>query len=159
LATAPWLSGGVARAVLVIASEKEDVRALEHYLRDEAPPSGGHLVLRGSPNTVHKLLTDAARMASQYNLDGRPAYAISVSVATDEAELERILASSRFRIRHHYRRGTVELVSAAGFPLLPSFQQPHYTVILDPYTGERAVEFLAALPQEFANPYYVGRRR
>jgi hypothetical protein len=135
------------------------MRRLEDHLRADRPPSGGHLVVRGSPNTAAKLLESGRRLASQYTYRDAPAFGSSVNVVVDLDELDRLLQTAAYLTRHHVRRGEVGSVTRAGFVLLATFSNPtHFTVLLDPYTEQRAIAFLAALAPEEPNPYYVGRR-
>ncbi len=135
------------------------MRRLEDHLRVGRPPSSGHLVVRGSPNTAAKLLDSGRRLASQYTYREAPAFGFSVNVVVDLDELDRLLQSTAYLTRHHVRRGEVASVAREGFVLLATFSDPtHFTVLLDPYNEQRAIAFLEALGPEEPNPYYIGRR-
>jgi hypothetical protein len=135
------------------------MRRLEDHLRADRLLIGGDLIVRGSPNTAAKLLDSARRLGSQYAYRDTPAYGFSVNVVVDLADLDRLLQTTAYRTRHHVRRGEVGSVTRAGFVLLATFTNPtHFTVLLEPYTEQRAITFLDALSPEEPNPYYVGRR-
>lgn len=135
------------------------MRRLEEHLRAGPQPRGGHLVVRGSPNTERKLLASARVLASQYTYRHEPAYGFSVNVVDDLDALRDLLQTKAYLTRHHVRRGHVSAVTAAGFTLLASFTDAtHYTVLLEPYTEQRAAEFLGVLADEEPNPFYIGRR-
>ncbi len=94
------------------------MRRLEDHLRANPPPSGGHLVVRGSPNTAAKLLESGRRLASQYTYGDDPAYGCSVNLVADRADLDRLLQTTPYRTRHRVRHGEVASVTRAGFALL-----------------------------------------
>jgi hypothetical protein len=45
---------------------------LRPYLRDEPPPDGATVVVRGGPDTLAKLAAHASRTHDAYVLDGDP---------------------------------------------------------------------------------------
>ena len=93
----------------------------------------GHLVVRGSPDTIAKLMQSSRVLSSQYTYRSQPANGFSINVVTDLVELDELLRTPAYRTRHHYRRGAVAAVANAGFTLLASFTDPtHYTVLLEP---------------------------
>ena len=135
------------------------MRRLEDRLRSVQQLDHGYVVVRGSQNTVAKLMHSAQTLASQYTWNSEPAHGISVNVVADLNELHALLRTPAYRTRHHVRRGPVAQVAAAGFTLLASFAEPtHYTALLEPYTEQRARQFLDALTTEEPNPYFTGRR-
>lgn len=132
------------------------MKELADLLRDVEAPREGHLVLRGSPNTVAKLMQSAARMAGQFTWRGSPVHGVSVHVVADDDELQSLLAED-YTTRHHYRIAAVGAVRAAGFTLLPAFRhEHHFTVVVEPYTEARVRELIDVLAERVENPYYTG---
>jgi hypothetical protein len=46
-----------------------------------------------------------------------------------------------------------------GFELLPTFDAPHYSIVMGPYTEGKAQRLLKALGDVLANPYCIRRQR
>ena len=90
------------------------------------------MIVRGGPDSVTKLEAHAERLRRAFVLDGAPVLGISVFAATDDigpASLEAIAAGklSTYRVLH---LAPVGKITAAGFPLLPTFERPHMTLLL-----------------------------
>ena len=136
-----------------------DLEPIEDLLRDdERLDPGADLVVRGWPLTVDGLLRNADATRSRFILDGRPFSAISAEVTVDGWTLDSILGGPRLRTRSRYAAVSVGELVAAGFGLLPTFVAPHYSVVLDPYTSERAVQLLQLLGEVRVNPHHVRRQ-
>ena len=136
-----------------------DIPDLRTFVRLE-PPGNATLVVRGGPDTAAKLRSHAERLRRAYLLDGAPVLGISVFAALDDigpASLDAILAGklSTYRVVH---LSTVGAMTAAGFGLLPTFQRPHMTVLLDDLDQVDALADVLGPPQP--NPQYgeVARR-
>jgi hypothetical protein len=46
-----------------------------------------------------------------------------------------------------------------GFELLPTFDAPHYSIVMGPYTEGEAQRLLKALGDVLAKPYCIRRQR
>lgn len=73
------------------------MRRLEDHLRADRLLIGGHLIVRGSPNTAAKLLDSARRHGSQYTYRDTPADGFSVNVVVDLDDLDRLLQTTAYR--------------------------------------------------------------
>jgi hypothetical protein len=116
------------------------------------------MVIRGGPDTVSLLRSHARRLNRLYVLDGQLLFGVSVFVAHGELgpASERAILSGKLRSYPTMYHTTVRVLDEAGFWLLATFSDPHYTVIL-PSLG--AVEDLAtAFGQALANPYAESRK-
>jgi hypothetical protein len=117
--------------------------------------------VRGGPDTVAKLEAHAERLRRAFVLDGAPVLGISVFAATDDigpASLDAIAAGklSTYRVLH---LASVGRVTAGGFPLLPTFERPHMTLLLG--SLDRVVALIELLGPAEPNPQYgeLKRRR
>jgi hypothetical protein len=132
---------------------------LRPYLRDERPPDDAIVVVRGGPDTVAKLAMHARRIHDAYVLDGEPLWGISVYCALDDvgpASLDGLLRRfASYRAVHLPRMGQL---LRAGFPLLPSFGRPHYTIRLDGDDRAGLTRLLEALGPAEANKYHRRER-
>jgi hypothetical protein len=132
---------------------------LRPYLRDEQPPDDATVVVRGGPDTLAKLATHARRTHDAYVLDGVPLWGISVYCALDDvgpASLDGLLRRfASYRVVHLPRTGQLQRV---GFPLLPSFGRPHYTIRLDGDDPARLTRLLEALGPAETNKYHRTER-
>jgi hypothetical protein len=128
---------------------------LERHQRDERPAEDGQLLLRGSPLSVEKFTLDAARTARAYTYQGGPCLGVSVELAVDDVEVDRLLSGRRLSTRHHVARIRVGDARAAGFLLVATFAVPHYTIVLG-RSPDATVAALAELAQRdvITNPYY-----
>lgn len=129
---------------------------LRPYLRDERPPDDATIVVRGGPDTLAKL---AAHAHDAYVLDGEPLWGISVYCALDDVgpgSLDGLLRRfASYRAVHLPRTGQLR---RAGFPLLPSFGRPHYTIRLDGDDPAGLTRLLDALGPAEANKYHRRER-
>jgi hypothetical protein len=132
---------------------------LRPYLRDERPPDDTTIVVRGGPDTPAKLAVHAQRTHDAYILDGEPLWGISVYCALDDvgpASLDGLLRRfASYRAVHLPRTGQLR---AAGFPLLPSFRRPHYTIRLDGDDPVGLARLLDAFGPTQANKYHRRER-
>lgn len=136
-----------------------DLEPIEALLRsDERLDPAAHLVVRGWPLTVDGLLHNADATRSRFSLDGRPFSAISSEVTVEGWTLDSILGGPRLRTRSRYAAVSVGNLVEEGFGLLPTFVAPHYSVILEPYTPERALHLLDVLGEALVNPHHVRRQ-
>lgn len=153
----PWHQAG---RVTEDATSPSGLEPIEAHLRDApAPDPDADLVVRGWPLTVDGLLSNADATRSRFSFAGAPLAAISAEVAAPGWSLDEILAGPRLRTRSRYATATVGLLLEDGFALLPSFAAPHVSVVLHPYTSERAQRLLDLLGEVRANPHHVRRRR
>jgi len=132
---------------------------LRPYLRDERPPDDSIVVVRGGPDTLAKLAVHARRTHDAYVLDGEPLWGISVYCALDDvgpASLDGLLRRfASYRAVHLPRTGQLR---RAGFPLLPSFGRPHYTIRLGDDGQAGLTRLLDVLGPAEANKYHRRER-
>lgn len=128
---------------------------LRPYLRDERPPDDITVVVRGGPDTLAKLAMHARRTHDAYVLDGEPLWGISVYCALDDvgpASLDGLLRRfASYRAVHLPRTGQLRRF---GFPLLPSFGRPHYTIRLGGDDSAVLSRLLDALGPTEPNKYH-----
>jgi hypothetical protein len=137
-----------------------DLEPIEGHLRSgELLDPDAQLVVRGWPLTVHGLLRNADATQRRYSLAGEPLVAISAEVTVAGWDVDRMLAGPRLRTRRSYAVALVGRVLEAPFDLLPTFQAPHYSVVLRSYTEGEAERLVAVFGAVRANPYYVRRER
>lgn len=110
------------------------------------------------PSRSNGLLSNADATRERFSYDGRPLAAISAEITAPGWSLDEILSGPRLRTRSRYATATVGLLLDDGFALLLSFAAPHVSVVLDPYTPQRAQRLLDLLGEARANPYHVRRR-
>ncbi len=136
-----------------------DLEPIEGLIREgESLDPESHLVVRGWPLTIDGLLRNADATRNRFSLSGRPFSAISAEVTMAGWTLEAILRGPRLRTRSRYAAVSAGELVAARFGLLPTFVAPHYSVILDPYTPERAQQLLDLLGEAQINPHHVRRQ-
>jgi hypothetical protein len=132
---------------------------LRPYLRNEGPPDDTTVVVRGGPDTLAKLAVHARRTHDAYVLDGEPLWGISVYCALDDvgpASLDGLLRRfASYRAVHLPRASQLQ---HAGFPLLPSFGRPHYTIRLGGADQAGLTRLLNALGPAGANKYHRRER-
>jgi hypothetical protein len=132
---------------------------LRPYLRDERPPDDATVVIRDGPDTLAKLAVHARRTHDAYVLDGEPLWGISVYCALDDvgpASLDGLLR--RFASYRAVHLPRADQLRRAGFPLLPSFGRPHYTITLDGDDQAGLNRLLDALGPTEANKYHRRER-
>lgn len=131
---------------------------IEPHVRVDAVVSGASVVVRGWPLTVEGLLRNAASTRDRYSLRGRPLVAVSVELADDARPLDAVLSGARMRTRTRYAVASVGAVAEAGFQMLPTFAEPHWSIVLPAYTPSDAQALLTVLGPTRTNPYFERRR-
>lgn len=135
------------------AVEHEELRL---RVREGAPPANAAVVLRGGPDTLALLRSHARRLNRLYVLDGLPIFGISVFVAdstSGHVSADAILAT-KLRSYPTMYRTTVGALAEAGFGLLPTFNAPHYTVLLPDL--DAADDLAGVFGELLVNPYAEG---
>jgi hypothetical protein len=125
---------------------------IEAYIRDESPPPGTTLIIRGGPITADKLLQAARREQAVYTWQDRPLACVSVEAVTDQWPIERLLAE-HLATRTTYAWTTVGEVVTAGFGLLPTFDAPHYDVVLQDASDDEVAKLMSILSDPTRNIY------
>lgn len=118
-----------------------------------------HLVVRGWPVDIDGILRNADRTRARYSWAGEPFVAISAEVTIPGWDVESILRGSRLRSRRTYAIVGVGELLEAGFTLLPTFNAPHYSVVLPSYTPAYAARLVEVLGEVKPNPYHERRER
>ncbi len=138
----------------------DDLIPIESLLRPGGALDGdAHLVMRGWPVDIPGILRNADSTRSRYSLAGEPFVAISAEVTIPGWDVESILKGSRLRSRRSYAIAPVRDVIEAGFDLLPTFNAPHYSVVLPSYTEGVAALLVEAFGEVKPNPHFEGRDR
>ncbi len=101
---------------------------LEDVVRACEPSDGLVLLLRGGEDTTVKLLRQAGLLAQRYSYADLPARGLSVFAARGSDE-EAVLLGSKLRTYRQYRRVSGPRLARLAV-LLPTFQSPHWTILL-----------------------------
>lgn len=137
----------------------DELLPIEDLLRSgEVVDADAHLVMRGWPVDVAGILRNADLTRSRYSLAGDPFVAISAEVTIPGWDVETILTGPRLRSRRSYAMAPVRSVIEAGFDLIPTFNAPHYSVVLPSYTEADAARLVEALGQVKPNPRFERRK-
>jgi hypothetical protein len=102
---------------------------IEVYLRAEEPPDDAVVVVRGGPVAAEKIVEHAKRQARDYTFRGEPMHSVSVSLTVAGWDLQALLAGP-LSSRSTYAVSTAGAVRSAGFTLLPTYEAPHYDLLL-----------------------------
>jgi len=129
-----------------------DRERIDEYLRDEVPPDDAVVVVRGGPIAAEKLIEHARRQARAYTFRGEPMFSISVSLTVTGWDLASLLAGP-LSSRSTYALSTVGVVRAAGFDLLPTYEAPHYDLLLETGEYSEAERLLSLFSAPESNPY------
>jgi len=129
-----------------------DRERIDEYLRDEVPPDDAVVVVRGGPIAAEKLIEHAQRQARGYTYRGEPMFSISVSLTVTGWDLASLLAGP-LSSRSTYALSTVGTVRAAGFDLLPTYEAPHYDLLLETGEYSEAERLLSLFSAPESNPY------
>lgn len=128
---------------------------IERFIRSEEPPASAVLVVRGGPITEDKFLEAARREQAVYTWRGSPMASVSTEAVIGEWTLERVL-SEHLATRTTYATTTVGQVVSEGLMLLPTFDAPHYDVVLEDATAAQVARLMSILSEPIRNPF---RRR
>lgn len=136
----------------------DDLIPIEDMLRPgEVLDLDAHLVLRGWPVDVAGILRNADLTRSRYSLAGEPFVAISAEVTIPGWDVDSILKGPRLRSRRSYAIAPVHDLVDAGFDLIPTFNAPHYSVVLPSYTEGFAALLVEAFGDVKPNPHFERR--
>lgn len=105
------------------------------------------------------MLANAEATASRYSYRADPFLAVSVEMTMPGWDAELILSGRRMRTRRSYAMASAGSVLDGGFELLPTFDAPHYSVVMGPYTEDEAQRLLQAFGDVLANPYCIRSQR
>lgn len=135
-----------------VPEEPERREPIEPHVRVEVPPDDALVVVRGGPVAPEKIMEHANRQAREYSIRGMPMYSISVSVAVGRWDLPGLLAGP-LRSRATYAVTTVGALREEGFALLPTYDAPHYDLLLRSAEYRDAQALLAVFGSPEPNPY------
>lgn len=131
----------------------------DHVRAGEVLDLDRQYVIRGWPLTAVGLLANAEATASRYSYRADPLLAVSVEMTMPGWDAELILSGRRMRTRRSYAMASAGSVLDGGFELLPTFDAPHYSVVMGPYTEDEAQRLLQAFGDVLANPYCIRSQR
>jgi hypothetical protein len=122
---------------------------VEHRLptRHELPPGDAIVVVRAGVLNDRSIEDAANRCLEGYGLLG-----ISVEGAMDLTVAERCRTSSRLRRYRQIRLSTFGRLRAAGFPLVATFDAPHYTVVLSDLSEVTVARLVRCFDDPIPNP-------
>lgn len=136
-----------------------DERRFDSQSATEPSPADTIVVVRGGPAKARQLTTHAERTRKAFQLDRVPLWGLSVFAALDDigpASLDGLLHRLwSYRVVH---LPTVGQFSEAGFPLLPTFARPHFTLQLTTADESEIDRLVAALGPEKPNRYHWIKR-
>lgn len=136
----------------------DDLIPIEERLRPgEVLLHDAHLVMRGWPVDVAGILRNADLTRSRYSLAGEPLVAISAEVTIAGWDIDSILKGLRLRSRRSYAVAPVHDLVEVGFDLIPTFNAPHYSVVLPSYTETSAALLVEAFGEVKPNPHFERR--
>ncbi len=125
---------------------------IEPFIRSEVPPERAIVVVRGGPIAAEKIVEHARRQAREYTYQGRPMFSVSVSLTVEGWDLAALLAGA-LSSRTTFATSTVGAVRRAGFGLLPTYEAPHYDLLLGSAEYREAMTLLAVFGPPEVNPY------
>lgn len=133
---------------------------IEHYLRSDAPSADdSFLLLRGSPLELGKLTDQALDFASRFTYRGGSHTGVSVVLATDETDADAQMAGRWLSTRPFVAVARVRDVRRSGFVLLPTFEAPHYTLIVGLTKAATLPALLDLVAADTRPNPYIRRRR
>jgi hypothetical protein len=138
----------------------DELQPIENHLRNEAllgPTDGSLVVVRGGPFSIEKFIAHILRQSREYSFRGQPMTSLSVSVTSNEWNLERLLAGP-LNSRSTYATASVQSIIDAQLLLLPTFTEPHYDLTLPDYKTS-TLEVLAELFRHSQPNPFIKRRR
>lgn len=133
-------------------------RRLEDHVR-AADRSAWTVAIRGRPHEPEDLLLSAKNAAGELSWMGEPALVISAAAVSPTWVPATILSGRLFRTRRATICAPVSLLVEHGFDVLPTFADPHISILLpiaDIATARRLRELFGA---EQPNPHYRSTRR
>ena len=125
---------------------------IEGYLRDEEPPDDAVVVVRRGTIAPAKVVEHAQRQAREYTYRNVPMYSISVSLTVGRWDVSALLAGP-LSSRSTFAVSTAGAVRAAGFALLPTYEAPHYDLLLATGEYREAEASLILFGSPEPNPY------
>jgi hypothetical protein len=131
-------------------------RPIEPLVRSEALPDAAVVVVRGGPIAAQKVAEHAQRQQALFTFRGLPMVAISVDLTVGGWTLDRILAE-RMHTRRRYATVTAGALRAAGYELVPTGREPHYSLILPGSSHADAAALVALFGPTLQNPYRARR--
>ena len=131
--------------------------SIEPHMRIEVPPDDAVVVVRGGPIAAHKVVEHALRQAREYTYRGSPMFSISVSLTVDGWDLAGLLAGP-LSSRSIFAVASAAAVRHAGFELLPTYDAPHYDLLLASGEYREAEALLALFSTGEPNPFKSRRR-
>lgn len=140
---------------VVATVEAMPTQPIEPHLRDEAPLADTVVIVRAGPLTVEKLVEHALREQGRFSYRGRPMPSMSVDATVGGWTVESIL-QDRLWSRPSYATTTVGELVGAGYALLPTFEVPHFDVLLPAANRDEAGTLLSLLGAAERNAF---RRR
>ncbi len=139
----PW----TARVVAEPAREP-----IEPYLRVEEPPDDAVVVVRGGPIATEKVAEHAHRQSRGYTFGGAPMFSVSASLTVAAWTVDAILAGP-MASRATVALSTAGRLRSSGFVLLPTYEVPHYDVVLPSAGYADADRLLECFGPPQPNPY------
>lgn len=122
-------------------------------LRHEAAPDDATVIIRAGIMAAPAVVRAAERTYAVHALHG-----ISVEAAIDVTVLEACLRSQRLSRYPQLRLSTFGRLRLNGFPLLATFDHPHFTLVLPDISELTIARLLRSFGDPIPNPARGGRR-
>jgi hypothetical protein len=116
-------------------------------IRVDRIPDETVVVIRAGVMTSASVLKAAERTFDLFGLFG-----ISVEGVLDQTVLEACRSSERLEPYRHIRLSTFGRLHQAGFPLLATFENPHFTVVLPDLSELTLARLERCFDEPIANP-------
>jgi hypothetical protein len=129
-----------------------DREPIEGCIRIEDPPDEAVVVIRGGPIAAEKIVEHARRQAREYSYRDAPMFSISVSLTVGSWDVSALLAGP-LASRSTFAVSTAGSVRGAGFVLLPTYEAPHYDLLLADGEYREAEALLSLFGSPEPNPF------
>jgi hypothetical protein len=120
-------------------------------IRGDQPPDGAAVVIRGgvlNPEGVERAATRSLRLFGVLGISVEGAIGVSV--------LKACRTSERLQRYGHVQLSSFGRLRGAGFALLPTFEHPHFTIVLPELSDLTLARLLRCFDAPVANPARSG---
>src|SRR5437868_6517180 len=124
---------------------------IEAHLRQHAVADHTVLLIRGGPLTVEKLVKHAQRQMRGFSFRGSPMASVSVDGTVAGWTVELVLRE-RMWSRSQFATATAGVIRAHGFEVLPTYDAPHFDIVLRDASHTEAAKLLEAFGPPEDNP-------
>lgn len=122
-------------------------------LRDDEPPADATIIVRAGMMEVGSVARAVARSFDRYAVLG-----VSVEAALHASVLETCQRSVRLSPYRRIRLTTVARIITNGFSLLPTFDEPHFTLVVPDDDDVTLARLIRTFGEPIPNPGFDARR-